>query len=73
MTDRAMTLFELIRLQAEAEAMAEQLANMAEDDLRAYDALEREAMRQGQPIEPMTAEERERHWKLIKQLRHKAP
>ena len=72
MTDRAMTLFELIKLQAQAEAMAEEVADMAEADLRSYEAAELEAKQQGQPIEPMTAEERERHWRLIKQIREAA-
>ena len=69
MTDRAMSLFELIRLQAEVEAMAEQLADIAEADMRDYEAAELEAKQLGLPFESMAAEERERHWKLIEQLR----
>ena len=37
MTDRAMTLFELIKLQAELEVMADEFADMAEADLKAYE------------------------------------
>ena len=73
MTDRAMSLFELIKLQAEVEATAEQLADLAEANMRVYEAAELEAKELGLLLEPMTAEERERHWRLIKQLRHEAP
>src|SRR3546814_1284552 len=41
--DRAMAFFDLIRLQAEVDAMAEELADVAEADLRAYEAVELEA------------------------------
>ena len=71
--DRAMSLFELIRLQAEVDAMAGELADIAEADLRVFEAAELEAMQRGLPFEPMTAEECEQHWRLIKQLRHQAP
>ena len=73
MTDRALALFELIRLQAEAEAMAGELAVIAEADFRAYEAAEQEAKRLGLPFDAMTAAEREQRWKLIKQLRHQTP
>ena len=51
MSDRAMTLFELIKMQAEAEAMADELADMAEADMRIYEAAELEARQRGLPFD----------------------
>jgi hypothetical protein len=52
--DRAMAFFDLIRLQAEVDAMAEELADVAEADLRAYEAVELEAKQRVSAIDPIS-------------------
>ena len=54
MTDRAMAFFELIRLQAELEVASEELADMAEADLKAYEAAELEAKQRVSAIDPIS-------------------
>ena len=53
MTDRAMRLFQMIKLMAEVDAMAAELADIAEADLRAYEAAELEARQRGLPVDPI--------------------